>query len=273
MKARGEMTGVLSSNGDANEADMTAADKKKLKHKKQREAKKAEAEKSTQPTAGAGGKPKKVDDDPDGLKLLEKDPIEEACKLVKTLVLYCGLEPATHVLTYEVFSRKCRLLHCLQALLRLWHQSGRDQLYYKLVAPLAHFCFVMDLEAKDMPRAVREVILSELAPVLGADSEGPFESVAALRAAATCVMDSVDRRIRESPELPLIEVLYSLKALKHAGRDCKGFLEKWNPQSAFALKDCNKVLKYIGKEYGKDSSIWENFKKRCLETFPLMVIS
>lgn len=273
MKARGEMTGVLSSNGDANEADMSAAEKRKLKHKKQREAKKAEAEKSTQPTSGAGGKPKKVDDDPDGLKLLEKDPIEEACKLVKTLVLYCGLEPATHVLTYEVFSRKGRLLHCLQALLRLWHQSGRDQLYYKLVAPLAHFCFVMDLEDKDMPRAVREVILSELAPVLGADSGGPFESVAALRAAATCVMDSVDRRIRESPELPLIEVLYSLKSLKHAGRDCKGFLEKWNPQSAFALKDCNKMLKYIGKAYGKDSSIWENFKKRCLETFPLMVIS
>mmetsp|Transcript_30404 Transcript_30404/g.83776 ORF Transcript_30404/g.83776 Transcript_30404/m.83776 type:complete len:937 (-) Transcript_30404:396-3206(-) len=271
-QARGESATAGAAGAGDGEADMSAAEKKKLKHKKQREAKKAGADKPAQAATGPGGKPKKVDDDPDGLKLLEKDPMEEASKLVKTLVLHCDLEPATHVLTYEVFSRQGRLLHCLQALLRLWNLARRDPLYYKLIAPLAHFCFVADLEAEAMPSAVREVILSELAPVLGA-SGGPFESVTQLRTAATQVVDSVEKRMKETPDLPLIEVLYSLKCLKHAGRDCKEFLATWTPQGAFALKDCNKMLKYLANEHGKESAIWTSFKDRCLEVFPLMVIA
>lgn len=271
-RARGEAAAAASGGGDAQEAEMSAADRRKLKHKKQREAKKAEAEKPPA-AAGPAGKPKKVDDDPEGAKLLEKEPIEEAGKLVKTLVLHSDLEPTTHVLTYEVFSRQGRLLHCLQALLRLWQLSGCDPLHYKLVAPLAHFCFLADLEAEATPGVVREVVLSELAPVLGADNGAAFESVAALRAAASRVVDSLEQRLRETPELPLIEVLYGLQALKNAGRDCRGFLESWKPPGAFALKDCNKMIKYLADEYGKDSPIWLRFKERALAIFPLMVFT
>mmetsp|Transcript_72056 Transcript_72056/g.166940 ORF Transcript_72056/g.166940 Transcript_72056/m.166940 type:complete len:934 (-) Transcript_72056:402-3203(-) len=276
-RARGDPLGAVDVDGEGKEADMSAAEKKKLKHKKQREAKKAGVDKPAAAVTGPGGKPKKVDDDPEGQKLLEKDPMEEATKLVKTLVLYCDLEPATHVLTYEVFRRQGRLLHCLQALLRLWHLSGSDPLYYKLIAPLAHFCFVADLEADGMPSAVREVILTELAPVLQA-TDGPFKTVAELRVAATRMVDSVEQRIKTQAQLPLIEVLYGLKCLKHAGRDIKAFLEeRWTPNGApdgaFALKDSNKMLKYLAEEYGKDSTIWTCFKERCKQMFPLMVIA
>merc|ERR1711966_650436 len=101
---------------------------------------------------------------------------------------------------------------------------------------------------------------------------GAFDSVSALRAAASKVADAVEKRIKESPELPLIEVLYGLRALKHAGRDTKPFLEQWHPRGAFALKECNKMLSYLASEYGKESPVWERFKQRCLEVFPLMVI-
>eukprot|EP00408_Alexandrium_pacificum_P024801 CAMPEP_0171194244 /NCGR_PEP_ID=MMETSP0790-20130122/20791_1 /TAXON_ID=2925 /ORGANISM="Alexandrium catenella, Strain OF101" /LENGTH=919 /DNA_ID=CAMNT_0011659439 /DNA_START=85 /DNA_END=2841 /DNA_ORIENTATION=+ len=255
-KARGEATADGGEGGEGKEADMSAAEKKKLKFKKQREAKKAGGgEKQPEKAAsGAGGKVKKVDDDPDGLKLLEKDPMEEASKLVKTLVIYCDLDPTTHVITYDVFSRQGRLLHCLQALIRLWQLGSCDSLYYKLIAPLAHFCFVADLEAEKTPSAVRSVILSELAPVLKAD--GAFENVAALRTAANGIVDAVEQRLKTTSDLPLIEVLYGLKCLKHAGRSTAEFLAGWSPTGAFALKDCGKLLAYLGEEHGKDSAIW-----------------
>jgi len=274
-RARGD-AGVAGAGGGAGEeADMSAAEKKKLKFKKQREAKKAGVaaggEKPAQSAGTPGGKPKKVDEDPEGLRLLEKDPMEEASKLVKTLVLYCDLDSATHVLTYEVFSRQGRLLHCLQALLRLWQLGGRDPLYYKLVAPLSHFCFVLDLEAEGTPPAVAQVILSELAPVLQAGEA--LGSVAGLRTAAARTVDAVERRLKGEAEVPLIEVLYGLKCLKHAGRDTAEFLAGWSPKGAFALKDCGKLLKYLAEEHGKDSAIWTRFKDRCLEAFPLMTIA
>merc|ERR1712087_698763 len=99
-KQKGEWTNGAAQDGDGKEAEMSAADKKKAKHAKARAAKKAEAEKADAKTdAKAGGKPKKVDDDPNGDKLLEKDPMEEATKLAKTLVLNCSSDPQTHVLT------------------------------------------------------------------------------------------------------------------------------------------------------------------------------
>jgi len=248
---------------------MSAADKKKQKHKNKRD--KSKAEPKAAPGLGKDGKPKKVDDDPDGEKLLEKDPMQEATKLVTQLVKKCSTDAATHVLTYDIFSRQGKLLHCLHALIRLWTLCGGDKLHYKLIEPLAHFCFVVNLEDEAMHSAVREVILSELAPIFGLDK--PLENVAALRAKAAEVVDAVERRIKDSPELPLIETFYGIKCLKHAGRDCKPFLSEWSPQGAFSLKECEKMLKYLGQEYGKDSSIYGRFKTRCLEIFPLMVIS
>jgi len=216
------------------------------------------------------GKPRKVDEDPEGAKLLEKDPMEEATKLLKTLVLNCSLDLQTYTLMYEVCSREGRLLHCLQALVQLWRLSGRDNLHYKLIAPLAHFCFVIDLESDSVSSIVKDVILSEMAPLLGSEGGAAFNSVTDLRKAAREVVASVEDRMNKNPELPVIEVLYSLKCLKHAGVDSRNFQEKWNPQGAFALKECKKMLAYLASECGEDSPFREKFEKRCLEIFPLM---
>jgi len=268
MAARGEAIGAAAQNGDSAGAELSAADKKKLKHKKKREEA-SKAPKVAAAATAAGGKPKKVDEDPDGEKLLERDPMEESNKLVKRLVMYCTNDAATHVLTYDVMCRQGKLLHCLQALIKLFDLSGRDNTHYKFVAPLAHFCFVAELEKEGTHDAVRQVILAQMAPLLGA--EKAFASMAEMKAAANKVVDQVDRRLRGTPELPLVEAMYSLKCLKHAGRDVTSFLEKeWNPQGAFALKECNKMLSYLSSEYGKDSPLSEKFKKRCQDVFPLM---
>lgn len=269
-KLRGEGDATKSEKDGDNEAELSAEEKRRLKHKKKREGKKAEEEKAKQVVA-AGGKPRKVDDDPDGEKLLEKDPMEEASKLVKSLVSSCKLDPATHILMYELCRRQDKYLHCLQALIKLWELTGRDLSNHKLIAPLAHFCFEAKLDDPNMHSAVREVLLSEVAPVLGASEA--FENVAALRASATKIIDSVESKLKDEPEMPLAVVMASLKCLKFAGRDMKSFLESWKPEGAFALKECKKMLEYLKKEYGEDSTIYTRFKTRCLEIFPLLVMS
>merc|ERR1711957_156955 len=190
---------------------------------------------------------------------------------VKTLVLYCDADPHTHKLTYEIFSRQGRLLHCVHALIRLWELCGKDHLHYKIIAPLSHFCFVEKLDSDSTPSVVKEVLLSEFACVLGETS--PFKDVAALRKVATAkLVDAVEKRIK-TPEIPLIDVLNGLKCLRFAGRDCDKFLKQWNPQGAFCLKECYKPLDYLGATYGKeDGGAWAKFKARCQEVFPLMVI-
>jgi len=272
MKARGEKVGAAADEDEGKEEEMSAADKKKLKMKKKREAK-AKEEKENK-GAAPGAKPKKVDDDPDGEKLVAQDPMVEANKLIKTLLLYCTNDGATHICTYDVSIRQGKLLHCLQALIRLWELSGYDNLYYKLVSPLAHFCFVADLEHKDTPDVVRQVILSEMAPIVGARGDPPLASVAELRAKALKIVDQVEQRIKSNQELPLVEVMYGLKCLKNAGRDFKGFLAKdWQPKGAVALKECNKMLSYLSSEYGSDSEIYGKYKAKSKELFPYMVIA
>jgi len=197
--------------------------------------------------------------------------MEEASKIAKNLVLHSSVDPATHVLTYDIFSRQGKLLHCLQALLRLFELSGRDLLHYKLSPSLAHFCFAAKLDAEDIPAAIKEVIMTELAVLFGGKA---FANLGELRAAATKMVDAVEKRLKdEGGELPVIEVLYGLRCLKNAGRDCRSLLEKWTPKGALALKDCNKMLSYLASEFGKDSSIWQRFKDRSMEVFPMMVTS
>mmetsp|Transcript_95974 Transcript_95974/g.271524 ORF Transcript_95974/g.271524 Transcript_95974/m.271524 type:complete len:934 (-) Transcript_95974:149-2950(-) len=268
QKSRREATGAAEVADGGKDAEMSKEEKRKLKHKNKRDKKKDDEAKEAKATT-TGSKPKKVDDDPEGEKLLDKDPMEEASKLVRNLVLHSSMDNATHVLTYDVFSRQGKLMHCLQALLRLWELSGRDMMHYKLIAPLAHFCFVAKLDDENMSSAVKEVIMSELATIFG---EEPFADLAALRAAAARVVDAVEKKLNETAELPLIEVLYGLRCLKNAGRDCAGFLQTWRPQGAFALKECRKMLAYLGNEDGIDPSARQRFKDRCLEVFPAMVI-
>eukprot|EP00913_Durusdinium_trenchii_P011644 g10936.t1 len=234
---------------EGGENELSAEEKKKMKHKKKREAQKQE-QKATTPATTATGKPKKVDDDPEGEKLLQQDFMEQACKIVRTMVTFSALDSATHVMTYEVFSRQKKSLHCLQALRQLWELGGRDSLYYKLLAPLAHFCFV-----------------------LGDEGAVPFKSAAEMKEAASKLVDAVEQKIKTTNDLFLVEVLYGLKCLKAAGRDRLAVLEAWQPQGAMSLKESRKLLAYLEKEFGKDSAPWAKLQRRCLEFFPLMVIA
>merc|ERR1719215_359266 len=124
MKARGEVVG--DSKEEEKTDDMSAVDKKKAKHAAKRKQKAEDDKKQAGQKTAPGKAPKTVDEDPDGNKLLEKDHLEEASKLVKTLVLNCGDDTATHKLQYDVFSQQKKLLPCVQALVQLYRLCGQN---------------------------------------------------------------------------------------------------------------------------------------------------
>jgi len=256
----------------AAEGELTAAEKKRLKHKKKRENKQSETA-AAAATAAAGatgatnGAGKPVDTDPHGAKLLLKDPMEEASKIVKTLVRYCSADPTTHILTYDVFSRQAKWLHCLQALVQLFEHGGRCSTYYKMAPSLAHFCFAAELDFEAMSPAVRSVILSEMETLFG---DVAFENINDLRKAATVVMDELEQKLKTANGLALIEVLYTVKALKLAGRCTKTFLESWTPSGAQSIADTRKFLGYLKAEFGIESAAYTKLAKYCADTFPLM---
>lgn len=123
-KARGDEILTTEGASASAEAELSAEEKKKLKHKKKREAQKEAQKVSEKPSTG---KPKKVDDDPDGEKLLQQDAMEQANKIVRNLVQHSSLDAATHVLTYEVFSRQGKVIHCLQACQLLLQAGSGEQ--------------------------------------------------------------------------------------------------------------------------------------------------
>ena len=128
-------------------AGMTAAERKKEKAKARKAAKKQEEEAAAEKvaaaaaagagagTAGAAAASEEeaknkankktaegvkipVDDDPDGAKLAEKDPLEEAKRVMVSMTQHAAKVVETHTLAYDVATKRGKPLLALQALIR-----------------------------------------------------------------------------------------------------------------------------------------------------------
>ncbi|EWM30147.1 tetratricopeptide repeat-containing protein [Nannochloropsis gaditana] len=130
-------------------AGMTAAEKKKEKAKARKAAKKLEAEaaekaaaekatrvanaggagggkegeeegkgKSTTNKKGGDGGKGVVDEDPEGMKLIEREPLTEMKRVVAYLTRHAGKVVETHMLAYDVACKRGKALLALQALIR-----------------------------------------------------------------------------------------------------------------------------------------------------------
>jgi len=118
-------------------AGMTAAERKKEKAKARKAVKKQEEEAAAAAARVAGtaaaaeeeakNKANKktaegvripVEDDPDGVKLAEKDPLEEAKRVLVSMTQHAGKVVETHTLAYDVATKRGKPLLALQALIR-----------------------------------------------------------------------------------------------------------------------------------------------------------
>ncbi|GAB4819491.1 hypothetical protein N2152v2_006537 [Parachlorella kessleri] len=110
-------------------AGMSAEEQKRYRQRKRKEEQrrqKEEAEAAARAAAAEAaaaakkghdkGEPKKKDTDPDGVQLAATpDPLGEASKLVRRLVEHAGDSLNTHLLAFEVYLRKGKLLLALRA--------------------------------------------------------------------------------------------------------------------------------------------------------------
>ncbi len=92
--------------------------KKKAEKRAEEEAKKAEeaAKEKKGGKGGAASPPQPKDEDPDGKKLLEMDPLEQAKKYVATLVKNAPTRLSTWLYQYDVAIRRKKYFIALQAL-------------------------------------------------------------------------------------------------------------------------------------------------------------
>lgn len=154
---------------------LAPAERKRLRQKQRKEAarakkeaeEKAKEEEAASLSSSKGGKkgsqqPRPTDTDPDGDKLLQiDDPLGEATKYLKLLQEHSSQLLETHLLAFEIYIRKNKLLLALQALKR--------QLKLGVDSPDVHRCIIrffnvvdkLPAAETDLDRLVRSVIETE----------------------------------------------------------------------------------------------------------------
>jgi len=172
---------------DAANAGMTPAERKKMLSKQKKAAKKAAAAKAAVAAAAATGKgkgkgkaaaaddaddAKKTDagDDPMGEKEMKVEkPLEEALKYLTPLTLLAPKRIETHLLAFEVYIRKGKLLLTLRSLKRAQViDAGHADVHRAKVRCIVK---VKEMEAGLSPQ-VKQVIDAELPGVLGGEMDG-----------------------------------------------------------------------------------------------------
>ncbi|KAG0331568.1 N-alpha-acetyltransferase 16, NatA auxiliary subunit [Podila humilis] len=139
---------------------MTESEKKKLRSK-QRKAelkaqKDAEENKKKAVAVQDASKKGKVDEDPEGLKYLKiEDPLAEALKFLSHLEALANGRIETHLMAFEIYIRKNKLLLALKALLKS-HMIDADNA--TLHRQLVSFFLAVQSNAKDVKPSTKAVI-------------------------------------------------------------------------------------------------------------------
>ncbi|WOH05562.1 hypothetical protein DCAR_0624981 [Daucus carota subsp. sativus] len=261
----------------AEEDDMSKlpASQKKKNRQKQRKAearakKEAEvrSEESSVNVSKAGMRHvKPVDPDPHGEKLLQvEDPLLEAAKYLKLLQKHSLDSLETHLLSFEVYMRKQKILLALQALKHL-HRLDAEK-------PDSHCCMVRFFyKVASIPTPVTEaekLIWSVLEAEQPTFSQLHGKSL--LDANALFLekhKDSLMHRVAAAEMLHLLEPKRKAEAIKIIEespnspvlKSVSGVVREWK------LKDCIAVHKILGT-ISDDHAVASRWKKRCSEYFP-----
>ncbi|KAG9324170.1 hypothetical protein KVV02_007399 [Mortierella alpina] len=138
---------------------MTEGEKKKLRNKQRKaelKAQKEAEEKKAQAVLEISKKGGKVDDDPEGLKYIKaEDPLGEALKFLKPLQELASERIETHLMGFEIYIRKNRLLLALKALLKSVQLDANNATLHE---QLVRFALAVQKAGDSIKPAVKTVI-------------------------------------------------------------------------------------------------------------------
>ncbi|KAK6077805.1 tetratricopeptide [Seiridium cupressi] len=239
---------------DANGDD--AAERKKAAKKAKKDAQKAEreaAEKAAKQDPNkpkkAADEPKKVDEDPNGVKLAAtQEPLVEATKFLSPLLQYSPKLIDAQIAGFEVYIRREKYLlalRCLKNALAL--DSSHPQVHEQLV----HFRQVLNTKLASLPAKAQEVIKAE------------FD---ALDASTDLKKYNADFESKHKGSAP--HVIAAIKAKKHLGEDqvkVEKELSEVVAIEGIQFQQAQDVLSLLRSWRSKEV---DGFKKKAAEKWP-----
>merc|ERR1712137_98254 len=210
--------------------------------KKEAEAKERQKQASKKKNAGP------VDEDPEGKKLTDiEKPLDEASKYAASLTKWCGDRLETHLLAFDVYSRKSKWLLALRALKRsvAIDPNHPDVHYNKII-----------LANVNSSSIENEVVRGVFEEGLKAVTSG---------ASAKQLNDEYAQKAKTLPERFAI-----CKAELLLDENAKDSIKSklLNDLSGNPTRfDCVKVLEYLEKTF--DESVADQYRDACSKLFPL----
>ncbi|XP_057732571.1 N-terminal acetyltransferase A complex auxiliary subunit NAA15 [Arachis stenosperma] len=250
--------------------------KKKMRQKQRKaeaRAKKEAEEKNEELNAGGASKSgkrhvKPVDPDPHGEKLLQvEDPLSEATKYLKLLQKNSPDSLETHLLAFECYTRRNKILLALQAVKRLLRLDAEHPDSHRCLIKLFHKVGSMNAPVTDGEKLIWSVLEAERSTISQLHEKSLVE---ANNAFLENHKDSLMHRAAFAEILSILDLNRKSEAVKLVEESTNNFVPSngaLGPIREWTLKDCIAVHKLLGTIlHDQDAAL--RWKSRCAEYFP-----
>jgi len=257
---------------DANKGNLSSKELKKLKSKERRAKKKQAIEDEKKVAENKENKEnenkkedKKEKIDPDQLAKTET-PLDEAKNFLEWLQKLCKHRIETHLMAFEIYSRKGRPLLMLQSLLRgKACEPENAQLHYCLIQFLA----TVKKERANYSDIVNSVLDTQIPSLLGNE-----ETVSNSLSEANMNALNDDFLLRHGDSLQARSAVGKSKLLLGSGtqQEAVDLITDLSPElSDRCLQTCEANLKFLLSTANLSSEALE-YKRSCAEVFPYAVV-
>ncbi|XP_059645164.1 N-terminal acetyltransferase A complex auxiliary subunit NAA15 [Cornus florida] len=255
---------------------MLPSQKKKLRQKQRkaeaRAKKEAEVKNEESNVSGVSKSGKRhvkpVDPDPLGEKLVQvEDPLLEATKYLKLLQKHSLDSPDTHLLSFEVYMRKQKILLALQALKQLVRLDAENPDSHRCLIKFFHKVDSMPAPVTDTEKLIWGVLEAER------PSFSQLREKSLIEANTFFLEKHKDSLMHRAAAAEMLYVLVpdkkaeAIKIIEDSSNNLVSTNEALGPVGEWKLKDCIQVHKLLGIVFN-DHDAASRWKVRCGECFP-----
>ncbi|KAG5016290.1 hypothetical protein JHK85_022426 [Glycine max] len=261
---------------DDNMSKLLPSQKKKMRQKQRKaeaRAKKEAEEKNEESSASGVSKSgkrhiKPVDPDPNGEKLLQvEDPLSEATKYLKLLQKNSPDSLETHLLSFELYTRKQKILLALQAVKQLLRLDAEHPDSHRCLIKFFHKVGSMNASVTDSEKLIWSVLEAERPTISQLHEKSLFE---ANNSFLEKHKDSLMHRAAFAEILHILDSNRKSEAVKFIEESTNNIVPRngaLGPIREWNLKDCIAVHKLLGTVLA-DQDAALRWKVRCAEYFP-----
>ncbi|KAH1240493.1 N-terminal acetyltransferase A complex auxiliary subunit NAA15 [Glycine max] len=261
---------------DDNMSKLLPSQKKKMRQKQRKaeaRAKKEAEEKNEESSASGVSKSgkrhvKPVDPDPNGEKLLQvEDPLSEATKYLKLLQKNSPDSLETHLLSFELYTRKQKILLALQAVKQLLRLDAEHPDSHRCLIKFFHKVGSMNAPVTDSEKLIWSVLEAERPTISQLHEKSLFE---ANNSFLEKHKDSLMHRAAFAEILHILDSNRKSEAVKFVEDSTNNIVPRngaLGPIREWNLTDCIAVHKLLETVLA-DQDAGLRWKVRCAEYFP-----